>query len=231
MKPQKQLFRHRPKDGIYGDCHRTAIAIVLDMDAKDVPHFMHGGVSGDEAADLAEAWLNERGIATINVVYGGQLPVSDVLATVDLYNRRSRPVFLLTGKSCNGTGHVVVCSDGKIACDPALDDSGIVGPCDDGFYWVTFFAHLDATADPYRRRSAVAIERERMEDVAASLARILTMRGAHPEDFAITLGHGELHIYAPCPEVQWEFPKPSKVDGYPIDWHFGAVGLAREVAG
>ena len=36
----------------------------------------------------------------------------------------------------------VVCRDGAIACDPGQDDPGIVGPCDDGFYWVTFFGAL-----------------------------------------------------------------------------------------
>ncbi len=75
MKVQKQLFRHKPAEGIYGDCHRTAIACVLDMDAKDVPHFMDGKAFSGEAEnahDRAEAWLNARGIATINIVFSGR---------------------------------------------------------------------------------------------------------------------------------------------------------------
>jgi hypothetical protein len=155
MKPQKQLNRHRPEDGIYGDCHRTAIAVCLDMDAKDVPHFMDGNVSGDDAHDQVEAWLNERGICTINVVFPGETPLSDVLKTVALTNHRSMPVFILGGQSRNGCNHSVVCCDGEIACDPSLDDSGIVGPCDDGYYWLTFFGALEAT-----HRSADAEQRE-----------------------------------------------------------------------
>jgi hypothetical protein len=151
MKPQKQLNRHRPKDGIYGDCHRTAIAIVLDMDAKDVPHFMDGTPGkgdAEEAHIKIEAWLNARGLCTINILFPGEIPLKEVLATVAFCNQRSRPVFILGGMSRNGVNHSVVCCDGEIACDPSQDDSGIVGPCDDGFYLVTFFGALQATNRP-----------------------------------------------------------------------------------
>jgi len=158
MKPQKQLFRHKPDEGSYGDCHRTAIACVLDMDAKDVPHFMDARAfdgGAENAHDRAEAWLNERGIATINVLFGGNVPLEEVLRTVAFTNTRGRPVFILGGESKNGVNHSVVCCDGKIVCDPSQDDSGIVGPCDDGFYWVTFFGALQASNKP---RAAEAAE-------------------------------------------------------------------------
>lgn len=32
MKYNKQLFRHHPEQGIFGDCHRTAIACMLDLE-------------------------------------------------------------------------------------------------------------------------------------------------------------------------------------------------------
>lgn len=145
MKPQKQLFRHRPADGIYGDCHRTAIAIVLDMDAADVPHF---GERGPDTADPEgwvrhrERWLNARGLMTVNILFSGEVPLQEVLQTIKFCNPTSRPVFILGGRSRNGVNHSVVCRDGAIACDPGQDDPGIVGPCDDGFYWVTFFGAL-----------------------------------------------------------------------------------------
>lgn len=158
MKPQKQLFRHRPSEGTYGDCHRTAIAIVLGLDASDVPHFMDcaDGSSADEAHDRCEAWLNARGIATINVLFPGEVPLAEVLNTVAACNPRGRPVFILGGESRNGVNHSVVACDGRIVCDPSQDESGIVGPCSDGFYWLTFFGHLDATADPARNIAALA---------------------------------------------------------------------------
>ncbi|WP_407155195.1 hypothetical protein [Bradyrhizobium sp. STM 3557] len=145
MKPQKQLNRHRPEQGIYGDCHRTAIACVLDMDAQDVPHYMDASAydDGAEAAhDRVEAWLNARGIVTINMLFPGETPLKDVLCTVSACNPRSRPVFILGGQSRNGVNHSVVCCDGEIVCDPSQDDSSIVGPCDDGYYWLTFFGHV-----------------------------------------------------------------------------------------
>ena len=36
---RRQLFRHEPHNVIYGDCHRTAIACLLDMEPWQVPHF------------------------------------------------------------------------------------------------------------------------------------------------------------------------------------------------
>lgn len=154
MRPQKQLNRHQPAAGIYGDCHRTAIAIILDLNAAEVPHFMdpkHG--EPDEAHNLFEAWLNERGICTINMVFPGDTGLSDLLHSVSELNRRSRPVFILGGESRNGTNHSVVCCDGKIVCDPSQTESGIIGPCTDGYYWVTFFGHLQA-AHPIKRSVA-----------------------------------------------------------------------------
>uniref|UniRef100_UPI0030D812B5 hypothetical protein n=1 Tax=Pseudomonas sp. EL_65y_Pfl1_R83 TaxID=3088697 RepID=UPI0030D812B5 len=143
MKPQKQLLRHNPP-AAYGDCFRTAIAIVLDLDAANVPHFMEGGASGDEGADKAEAWLNARGLTAINIVCDGGRPLHGVLDSIAGTNLRQKPAFLVTGTSRNGCAHTVVACNGDIVCDPSIDDSGIIGPCDDGFYWLTFFGSLQA---------------------------------------------------------------------------------------
>lgn len=144
MKPQKQLYRHNPEDGVFGDCHRTAIAIVLDLEAKDVPHFMDKGAAAEDAHRACEAWLNARGISTITTLFDGATPLETILATIAAVNRHSRPTYLLLGTSRNRVNHCVVCCDGEIVCDPSLDDSGIVGPCDDGYYWLTFFGSLQA---------------------------------------------------------------------------------------
>jgi len=32
---QSQLFHHRPEQGIWGDCHRTCIANILEKPAED----------------------------------------------------------------------------------------------------------------------------------------------------------------------------------------------------
>lgn len=141
--PVKQLIKHNPPHA-YGDCHRAAIAYVLGLRAEDVPHFMDGTVglgpapSAHEAVDL---WLGRRGMRTIEVVYDGATRVRDLLVTISHTNARSPSLhYLLGGRSEIGSNHTVVCSGAKIVCDPS--GNGIVGPCDDGYYWVTFFGHL-----------------------------------------------------------------------------------------
>lgn len=142
MKPQKQLFKHDPKNGVYGDCFRTCLAVVLDLDAAEVPHFMHGssGVGSDEEAhDRAEAWLRERGYATLNFLFEGKFTPAEVMDGIRWMNSRNTgALYLLAGESKTGVNHNVVCANGEIVCDPSQNNSGIKGPCDDGWYWATF---------------------------------------------------------------------------------------------
>jgi hypothetical protein len=144
MRPQKQLFRHDPANGVYGDCHRTAIAIVLDMDAADAPHFMDkcpDNSPAPEATEAVERWLNDRGITQINVLYPNALSPADVIQSVSVMNPGL--AWILGGKSRTGVNHSVVIKDGDMY-DPSLTDAGIIGPCDDGYYWVTFFGAAEA---------------------------------------------------------------------------------------
>ncbi|VFR81092.1 hypothetical protein RAN3_2518 [plant metagenome] len=140
MTPQKQAFRHKPEEGIYGDCRRTAITCILDLPRDDVPHFgLHFGNS--EAFHEAErVFLASRGLSKINVVYQDSL--ENVLMTLQATNPDA--YYLLGGTSRTGVGHSVVGLGGQIIWDPSLDDSGIVGPMDDGFYWVSYFVPLVA---------------------------------------------------------------------------------------
>lgn len=144
MRIQKQLFRHDPENGSFGDCHRTSLAVVFDMDAADVPTLY-----GDEAAGVTqwqqtEDWLNELGVTQIAVLYDGKTDVKDLLRSVSYVN--PDVAYLLGGTSKNGTGHTVVCLGAEIVCDPSLDCSGIVGPMKDGWYWITFFGSTKAVS-------------------------------------------------------------------------------------
>lgn len=224
MKPQKQLHRHRPPT-TYGDCFRTAIAIVLDMDAADVPHFMDGGVSGDDGADAAEAWLNARGMTAINIVCDGARPLQAVLDSIAGTNLRQLPVFLLTGTSRNGCAHVVVACNGDIVCDPSLDDSGIVGPCDDGYYWLTFFGALQATNGEAKQQRDAASKRDRLDAAATLLAADLRAAGMQQSDFYITIGDEELHVYA-RPDVMVPPDRLPKCV-YPVEWHVANVKVSE----
>jgi hypothetical protein len=138
MTPHKQRFRHDPDNGVYGDCHRTALACLLDLVPEDVPHFGHGAPEGEEFNRRIDEWLATRGLCQASVAYGGEL--QHVLDAV----QRGGPgvYFLLGGTSRTGCNHTVIGCDGAIAWDPSLNDSGIVGPCSDDFYWVTFLVPL-----------------------------------------------------------------------------------------
>lgn len=132
MTPQKQLYRHDPAAGVWGDCDRATIACLLDLPAvADVPHFHDRGVSSEVADAVKRAWLAKRGYGIWRTVVAGSAPLADVLAMAGHFNPEE--YWLLIGQSRNGTGHVVICRGDKIVWDPSLDNSGIVGP--DGDYW------------------------------------------------------------------------------------------------
>lgn len=137
MTPHKQLFRHKPDQGIYGDCYRTAIACLLDLPPSDVPHVYDGR---DDAIGKArmESWLSSHGKILIDVAYA-----DSVQTVLSLHEHRYPSLhWILSGISANGCNHVVICRGGQIVHDPAQDDSGIVGPCDDGHVWTTFLGAL-----------------------------------------------------------------------------------------
>ena len=131
---QKQLFRHDPSRGEWGDCYRTAIACLLGLPAKHVPHFYYRYHENQHTAvnESIDNWLADKGYATARVMYQCDL---ETLFNVqkalnpDIY-------YMLTGESKNGVNHVVICLNDQIVWDSSLDDSGIIGPSDDGHYWI-----------------------------------------------------------------------------------------------
>lgn len=138
MIPQKQLYRHDPANGVYGDCYRTVIACLLDLAPTDVPHINEDtGASGmKEQGDAMDVWLAGRGLREINIAFPGDTPLADVLSTMEAMNPGLR--FMITGTSRNETNHCVICRSGEIEWDPSLTDSGIVGPADNGFWLASF---------------------------------------------------------------------------------------------
>lgn len=136
MIPLKQKFRHDPANGVYGDCARAAVASIFEMPLDDVPHFYDKDASDIDGKIAFTNFLLERGLRPISVPFPGAIPIEDILGTM----RRLNPDvhYLLTGTSRSGVNHVVVCKDDQIIHDPSLDDSGIVGPCSDGCWWLEF---------------------------------------------------------------------------------------------
>jgi hypothetical protein len=134
VKQQKQLLKHDPENRVWGDCHRTALAALFGMDAKDVPHFNEGGPDPDEFKRRERAWLLTRGFKTIEIAFECTLKI---LFEIMAINARGA-FWLLGGTSRNGSNHTVLCKGGKIVCDPSQNDSSIVAPLDVGYYVATF---------------------------------------------------------------------------------------------
>lgn len=138
MTPVKQEFRHNPPH-TFGDCHRAAVASLLGLPLRDVPHF-------NDAADVTEDEFNRRvsrflaplGLFSLTLRLGKTLDESFETMGL-LYPGR---YYILGGTSKNEVAHSVIAADEEIAFDPSLDDSGIVGPMDDGFYYATIIAAI-----------------------------------------------------------------------------------------
>ena len=136
MTPHKQLNRHRPEAGEIGDCWRTSIACLLDMHPREVPHFVeHDFEDSATATRNLREWLAGIGLGMVEFPFSA--PLEAMMSSIHAINPGS--YYLLSGNSRNRCGHTVVACGDKIVWDPSIDDSGIVGPMDDGYYWVMFF--------------------------------------------------------------------------------------------
>lgn len=144
MQPVKQQFKHDPANGIYGDCHRAAIATALGLPLAVVPHFGHGDPPPEEFFAREAAFLACYGLRSVQLPVDGLIRLDETIAMVERLN--GDVVYLLGGMSSTGVNHTVVCQGGRIAHDPSQIDAGITGPCSDGFYWLTFFVPADLVA-------------------------------------------------------------------------------------
>ena len=151
MRPVRQKNEHDPANGVWGDCHRAAVASVLELPIEEVPHFGEGGPEDREFFRRERAFFATRGLLPISVPFGGSAdaPLDAVLMTLKHHARGAW--WLLGGRSPRGFNHTVVGFGGEIVHDPNEKGGGVVGPRDDGFYWVTFFAALDPASTVYWR--------------------------------------------------------------------------------
>lgn len=138
MRSQKQQIRHDPKNGKWGDCYRTCVAVILGVPAKDVPNFCEGG--DNNGIDEAREWLRPQGMGIWQNIYLPTTSLNEILAS-SLQLSPGVP-FIVTGKSARGVNHCVVAQDGKIVCDPYAGkavDNPFTGPAENGdekFWWV-----------------------------------------------------------------------------------------------
>lgn len=145
MKIQKQKYEHDPENGIYGDCYRTCVAMILDMDRDTVPHFSKMAAlnpDGPSASEYLRQWLKPQNLGLFSVVLSKHNTTEEVLEM--LGHIENDVPFMLIGESARykGVGHVVVVKNGKIIADPS--GSGIIGPSED-YYWVELICVLNGS--------------------------------------------------------------------------------------
>ena len=137
MKFYKQLFRHDPQNGIFGDCYRTIIGCFLDIEPKDVPHFFDWhGVDAEKAKAtrlMIEKFLMQHKLQIFQIPYA-----IDDLDVLLKQQRMLNPniFYMLSGTSKSGCDHVVIAHNDHIVHDPSLNNSGIIGPCTDDLFWI-----------------------------------------------------------------------------------------------
>lgn len=133
MTPHKQRFRHRPDDGVFGDCARTVLACLLDIEPEEVPHH-HRPLADGEQRRLFDEWLSDRGLKLAFFAFPGEpQTMMDVMKVAN-----PGLLYMLSGTSRTGCNHVVIAQDDRVIHDPSLDDAGIIGPCDDGCTYIEF---------------------------------------------------------------------------------------------
>ena len=126
MIPIMQKYKHRPDDGVYGDCHRACIASILELGIDDVPHFLHDG-DQEKAHERINQWFEENELRGISIAY-------DTYPLTAMKNLNPGMYYILTAMSTNDVGHAVVCLEDQIVHNPA-EGAEIVGPIN-GFYWI-----------------------------------------------------------------------------------------------
>ena len=128
MRFETQLFKHNPPH-TYGDCSRTCLACLLDLNPQDVPHFAEiSKCDIEEWNRLERKFLLSAGFVKFQVAFIFE-SVSEALEL----SRDAYPglYMIMLGQSKNGVNHEVIVCDGEIVWDPSIDKSGIVGPTTD----------------------------------------------------------------------------------------------------
>jgi hypothetical protein len=146
MIPQKQLFRHEPHNNIIGDCHRAALASLLNLQILEVPHFAQLELErpGYDFWGGVRQFLTERGLAAVDHYWDGALfALDDLLNWQEAIN--PNVYYLLGGLSPRGFPHTVIGLGGEIVLDPHPDNTGVNSPLENGYWHTTYMVPLELT--------------------------------------------------------------------------------------
>ena len=148
MTPCRQLIRHDPANGQFGDCARSCVAALLDKDPLEVPHFGEG-CRGDVDADVFDNriadYLRTEGLAHVVFAVAGTPK-----ETMEMMAQSNSGVFYMLGCTSPTAHHYVVCRGNKLVCDPADYPGGIdvMRADDNGLCWLLLLIPLILKAKP-----------------------------------------------------------------------------------
>lgn len=137
FKSLKQLYRHDPDNGVYGDCFRTCIAMVFGLEPDQVPHFCGSRDENSTWRRDFEQWIGERGYSYVEIpMQWSDTCFAFVLAQMELTG--NDVAIIVDGISPRGTLHSVVVYKGELH-DPHPDGGGIVAGNED-LLWLRVIA-------------------------------------------------------------------------------------------
>ena len=137
MTPFYQTVPHDPPHS-YGDCHRTAIACILDISPHTIPN-----MAGKLPAKKWYAAMNEHlatlGYQVATISYTSRFSREQLMSYMNVLNPTVH--YILVGLTDKNVPHVVVCKGAKVVHDTNAGKPGVVKPmydkdCDDYFWCI-----------------------------------------------------------------------------------------------
>lgn len=137
MIPFNQLINNDPENGQYGDCYRTCIASILEIEPEKVPHFYQTGEPG--SLEKVRDWLYKYDCYLIDVAFRN----NNIIELLRMLNSSYRNIYcIISGQSDRGYDHACVLYNGEIIHDPHPSKKGINRPCSTGYYHVEAIVKL-----------------------------------------------------------------------------------------
>lgn len=158
LSQQKQSIEHDSYKGKYGNCFSTSIACLLEIPARDVPHFFNNPADNtDDVYKTIRKFLNLKGYQLIET----KLPKSiapDLPSALRLLSTMSPGITLmLSGRMTDWPGdqhlHTVLVKDGNIVWDTSIREDGVKYPNQYGMWDVEYIVKSQETVcDMSKRR-------------------------------------------------------------------------------
>lgn len=139
MKFHKQLCEHNPNNHQYGDCFRTVLACLLDLEPEQVPHFveLYPSDSQKESPEMRAhilKFLKEHDCSLFDIPCQHYGPPEEIMKFIEALNGENM-CYILSGMSRN-TAHSVICKGSSVFWDPSPASIGLTGPIE-GVYWIS----------------------------------------------------------------------------------------------